>query len=135
KKWWFKKHGPNIELLDYTRDVFNSKVLKELNYQENERYGANTVIDWSKVNKKFKFYFNYQSNEQEVYALLIKSLLNNFKVVLFDINTSIVVRVKTNYFIENWCDFFAASNYLGFMVTSEPIEAVMEFTEEGYLYS
>lgn len=86
-----------------------------------------SVIDWTLIQNRFRFFYDYEDGEKEIQNWLANCKLKEFEFLYtwFDYNDPIV-KVKTSDFIVHWEEFLIGTEGLEFI--TENAELILEFT-------
>jgi len=128
----------NYFLKEHLNDmIITSITMEDLTKENNIPFNSyKTFINWETINHVFEIFFDFENNEQIVRMALEKSKISLSEDLYIYLDCDVpLLQVKQSFFFNNWEDFYACNGYTGFVVVSKDTNYILEFTENGKLYS
>ncbi|WP_264559110.1 hypothetical protein [Flavobacterium sp. N2270] len=129
--WFVKENSKEIEVLKI--DIYDFLNDSLIPYNE-----FITFLDWSNIDNSFENYYDFINNETIIRNALIKSQLNKFEKLIIHIEYDAkLIRVNTDFFVNNWSKFNACNGFTGFVVFTDDKKIFLEFSDDSksLLYS
>jgi hypothetical protein len=126
------KNDINVLSNDQQRYIFS--LLQKFSIPINKIDTSNELIDWNSIKESYSFFFDYVGCEEEISSMLFSSQLSEEKSLIIEMGyDDPIIEVKTETFIKNWYNFFAASGFMGISVYGTSEKNFMEFTDRNFL--
>lgn len=138
KNWKISECAEKIELIDnnstnYLKKLVEEKGIPLTDFESIDR--ANTVIDWGKISKHYKFFFDNEGEEIDNEEALSKSDLSKENRIIFLLGgNEPVVTIPTGKFIEEWEDFIASVQWEGLIFSSD-FKLIIEISRDYFMHS
>lgn len=129
--WLIKKHGSNIELTSMFYLDLRREILKHDKYCLAVANLYNSVFDWDKIIPHYKFFYDFENNDVVLPELFAKSKLATAEYLLVETSADLpIIKIRTNYFIENCMDFIDVNLGMGSTIVSSDYQFLIEFTDD-----
>ncbi len=127
-------YAEDIRVLSEEYPEFFTSKLEQNAIPLNEDESLNRLVDWDSLSGHFSFFFDFDGCETKISDLLKNTLLIDKEVLMVEIGPDDpIIEVKTETFIDNWYDFFAASGFTGVTAMSNDGACIMEFTDRDFM--
>lgn len=138
KNWKLREAIEYIYIVGCTASSFIKSKFQELNIPEkyNEHFHrGETFIDWEKMPRYYKFFFDVEDGEEIIKEYLKQSNITLSKTLYITyLQEEVVVNIPVPVFFSDWEGFIRSTLYNA-IIFSEDYSLIMEISRDYYLHS
>jgi hypothetical protein len=140
KNWKLQEINGLYSIVNDNSISYRNNLLEKLNVPvcyENETglHRSDTLIDWYRMPRYYKFFFDNQNLEEKIHRSLKSSrLLEKENVIIIYGWEEPAIMVPTSLFFEDW-EGFIRSTFWETIIFSEDKDILMEVSRDYYLHS